>query len=97
MQLTVVGDQDGISEVAESVDSAPGKRAGKVRVKPRHLSKILRQCILDRFEACHSTEDVAEEMRLPVRTVTDVVLAALIRRSPLPDIRNGFMVTRRAA
>lgn len=59
---------------AERADSSAPK-AGKSRIKARHLSPLLRRVIVDSFLAKGSSEDVAEELRIPGRTVTDVVLA----------------------
>ena len=53
---------------------------GRVRIKPRHLSRVVRQTIIDQFQVRQSSEDVAEEMGLPVRTVTDVLLLHELRR-----------------
>jgi len=74
------------------------RKSGRTRVTARQLSPILRQLIVDRFHACHSTEDIAEELRVPARTVTDVVIAWLIsNRSPQPERRTSFGLVRRAA
>lgn len=56
------------------------KPMGKARVKPRHLSQIVRQAIWDQFQVRQSSEDVAEELGLPVRTVTDVLLLHELRK-----------------
>jgi hypothetical protein len=66
-----------------NLESTETKRRGmgKARVKPRHLSQIVRQAIIDQFHARQSSEDVAEELGLPVRTVTDVLLLHELRRS----------------
>ena len=68
-----------------SPQDAEAKRRtmGKARVKPRHLSQIVRQAIIDQFHARQSSEDVAEELGLPVRTVTDVLLLHDLRRPVL--------------
>jgi len=68
---------------------------GKCRVKPRHLSHIVRQAIIDQFHARQSSEDVAEEMGLPVRTVTDVLLLHELRR-PIQSAGRPELVLRRA-
>lgn len=70
-----------------------GPKQGRARVKPGQLSLILRQVIVDRFAACHSTEDIAEELRIPVRTVTDVVLAEALRK-PIQPERGPFGLRR---
>jgi hypothetical protein len=62
-------------------DEPVRKPMGRSRVKPRHLSRILRQSIVDQFAACQSSEDVAEALGIPVRTVTDVLL---LHRNPRP-------------
>lgn len=71
--------------------------AGRARVKPRQLSPILRQVIVDRFAACHSTEDIAEELRIPARTVTDVVLVAALRKPEKPEGHPLPFLARRSA
>ena len=38
----------------------PKKPMGRARVKPRHLSRAIRQIIINEFHARQSTEDVAE-------------------------------------
>ena len=65
-----------------SPEGSEGKRkpAGKVRLKPRHLSPMVRQLIIDQFQARQSSEDVAEELGLPIRTITDVLLLYDLRR-----------------
>lgn len=74
------------------------KEVGRVRVKPRQLSQILRQVIIDRFDACHSTEEIAEELRIPVRTVSDVILHDTRRKQPgtAPSSARPFVVRRTA-
>lgn len=67
----------GTSQAIEPV----ANRAGKSRVKPRHLSPLLKRIIVEQFAARQSSEDVAEEMRLPVRTVDDVIKLAILRRA----------------
>jgi hypothetical protein len=84
-----VNDQHHQSGEVQAVDTA-GRRAGKARVKPRHLSTILRQVIVDQFRACHSTEDIAEDLKIPARTVSDVLLAEALRR-PLQPERGAAM------
>jgi len=69
------------------------KRTGKSWVKPRHLSRLTRQLILDQFAACQSSEDVAEAFRLPARTVSDVLSYEAMRRVRLLE----SMALRRAA
>ena len=73
--------QQGISQPVES--NKP--RAGKSRVKARQLSQALHRVIIERFHATASSEDVAEELRIPARTVSDVVMAAILRRAPEPE------------
>lgn len=58
----------------------PKKPIGRARVKPRHLSRIVRQAIIEQFQIRQSSEDVAEELGLPVRTVTDVLLLHDMRK-----------------
>ena len=62
----------------ESVQDKASK-SGKCRVKARHLSPILRQVICDSFRAKRSSEDVADDLHLPVRTVTDTLLLEAFR------------------
>ncbi len=91
-----MNDHDINLQAAHRVDTQPTEntkpKTGKVRIKPRQLSQILRQVIIDRFRACHSTEDIAEELRIPARTVTDVVLAEALRRPPQPERGNAMPV-----
>lgn len=75
---------------AESTRKPPGR----ARVKPRHLSPLLRQMIVEQFAVRQSTEDIAEELGLPVRTVDDVIKLHLMRREP--DDGRGFGVPRLA-
>lgn len=78
----------GVAEVgcAEPAE-IPTKSAGRGRVKPRHLSPVLRQMILEQFMVRESTEDVAELFRVSARTVTDIVLLAI--KKP-PTRETGF-------
>jgi hypothetical protein len=80
------------SEVVENTT----KRAGKPRVKPRHLTPILRRMIVEQFTARQSSEDVAEELGIPVRTVTDVVLLEVARKGPVMQQLRPFMVKQAA-
>jgi DNA-directed RNA polymerase specialized sigma24 family protein len=73
--------QTTVSTNAQATESTDHK-SGRCRVKPRQLSQILRQVIIDRFDAYHSTEEIAEELRIPVRTVSDVVLHDTRRKQP---------------
>lgn len=86
-------------ELVEPTETKAGKSRRNSRVKPRQLSPILHQVIIDQFKATRSTEDVAEALCIPVRTVTDVVLAAILRMAPQPDRGGGFgaMPLRRTA
>ncbi len=83
------------SQTAETVQ----RKKGRARVKARQLSRIIRQVIVDQFSATHSTEDIAEELGIPARTVTDVVIAELMRRQPQPERGNRMqpLVMRRSA
>lgn len=76
-------DADGTSGITESIEPK-GHGTGRNRAKARHLSQIVRQVILDEFAATRSTEDVAESLRLPARTVSDVVLLELMRVTRKP-------------
>lgn len=62
-----------LQQVNAKVVEIKPTRAGKSRVKPRHLSTLLRRSIIDQFLARQSSEDVAEEFCLPVRCVDDVI------------------------
>lgn len=73
------------------------KAAGRCRLKPRQLSPLLRQVIVDQFSACHSTEDIAEELRIPARTVADVLLLEALRRPIQPGGASMQQVLRRTA
>ena len=86
--------QSGDSQAVETATPKTGK--SRERVKARHLSPLLRQVILDRFAATMSSEDVAEELRIPARTVTDVVVAAMVRRGPARETNAAFAVRRSA-
>lgn len=66
------------------------KPMGKARVKPRHLSQLVRQAIIDQFQVRQSSEDIAEELGIPVGTVRDVLLLHQLRGP-------GPMLVRRAA
>jgi len=55
------------------------KPMGRVRVKPRHLSTVVRQSIIDQFQVRQSSEDIAEELGIPVGTVRDVLLLHQMR------------------
>lgn len=72
------------AQKAEAVEPQR-KAAGRSRVKPRHLSQVLRQCIVDQFRACHSTEDIAEALGIPARTVADVLIAEALRKPLQPE------------
>jgi hypothetical protein len=85
--------QAATSEVAET----KRKASGKARVKASHVSPLLREVILDRFQQRPDTEDIAEEMRIPVRTVTDVLLAAVLRKGPQPERGGSVLTMRRSA
>ncbi len=69
---------------------------GKARLKPRHLSQIVKQVIVDSFHARQSSEDVAEELGLPVRTVTDVLLLHELRK-PVASAVGPLLIQRRTA
>lgn len=71
---------EGLQPVPAQPAQIADKRTGKSRVKPRHLSRLTRQLILDQFAAVRSSEDVAEAFRLPVRTVSDVIGYEALRR-----------------
>lgn len=73
----------------------PKKPMSRARVKPRHLSQLVRQTIIDQFHARQSSEDVAEEMGLPVRTVTDVLLLHESRK-PAGSAMLPTLIRRRA-
>lgn len=73
------------------------KPMGRARVKPRHLSHAIRQIIINEFHARQSTEDVAEELGLPVRTVTDVILLYELRREREGAGRTEPYLLRRSA
>jgi hypothetical protein len=75
------GKQEPATEEVEPKRKSPGK----VRVKATHVSPLVREIIVDRFRQRSSTEDIAEEMRIPIRTVTDILLAAVLRKSPTPE------------
>lgn len=79
---------DGTSGISESVEPK-GHGTGRSRTKARHLSQIVRQVIVDQFAATKSTEDVAETLRIPARTVCDVILLDLMRsvRKPMESER----------
>lgn len=81
--------QEGSTEATET----KRKAVGKVRVKPRHLSQIMQRAIVEEFGAVQSTEDVAESLGLPVRTVTDVLLLSL--RKPVTSERALYPVVMR--
>lgn len=68
--------QDENSEV-QAIKRKPVERC---RVKPRHLSQIVRQAIIDQFQVRQSSEDIAEELGIPVGTVRDVLLLHQLRR-----------------
>ncbi len=68
-----------VSGTSQAVESAP-TRLGKSRVKPRHLSALLKRCIVEQFVVRQSSEDVAEELGLPVRTVDDVIKLACFQQ-----------------
>jgi len=72
--------QSELSQPVENTSRVPGR----VRVKPRQLSPLLKQIIVERFRAVHSSEDIAEELRIPARTVSDVLLVEALRRAPEP-------------
>ncbi len=63
--------QPNVTQAVEPV----ARKKGKSRVQARHLSPILRRVVVDTFRAKLSSEDVAEDLRIPVRAVTDVLLA----------------------
>jgi hypothetical protein len=73
--ISTAGIQSGDSQ---AIETAP-TRAGRTRVKPRHLSPLLKRIIVEQFAVRQSSEDVAEEMRLPVRTIDDVIKLAILR------------------
>jgi DNA-directed RNA polymerase specialized sigma24 family protein len=75
LRQSTVTAQSGNSQAIESATP----RAGRSRVKPRHLSPLLKRLIVEQFAARQSSEDVAEDMRLPVRTVDDVIKLAILR------------------
>lgn len=58
------------------------KTVERCRVKPRHLSQIVRQAIIDQFQVRQSSEDIAEELGIPVGTVRDVLLLHQLRKPP---------------
>lgn len=68
-------------DTPESAENAR-KPAVKAKVKARHLSPLLRQMIVEQFAVRQSTEDVAEEIGVPVRTVDDVIKLHLMRKPP---------------
>src|SRR5690349_16093519 len=71
--------QEPKSQAPEAIQSVTGKK--RSRVKPYHLSRILRQAIIDQFMACRSSEDTAESLGLPVRCVDDVLKYAALKRA----------------
>ena len=70
------------------------KPMGKARVKPRHLSQLVRQAIIDQFQVRQSSEDIAEELGIPVGTVRDVLLLHQLHGPATPGV--GPMLVRRA-
>lgn len=84
------------SNAAQPTENTRRKK-GRARVNARQLSPILRQVIVDRFSACHDSEEIAEELRVPARTVTDVIVAALLRRQPEPTRTMTPLAMRRTA
>jgi hypothetical protein len=73
---------------SQPLDSAPPK-AGRARVKARHLSPLLQTVIVDSFQAKRSSEDVADELRIPARTIADVVLLEVLRQLRKPPASAG--------
>lgn len=79
-------------QAPETMVNAKGRR----RVSARGISWILRQAIVDSFLARQSSEDIAEELGLPVRTVTDVLLLHTLRKGPHTETR-AVLAQRRSA
>lgn len=79
----------GLQEARLQIVDSKGSQIGKRKLKPRHLSRIIRDEIVRQFAASMSTEDVATVLsrqtglKIPVRTIQDVVLAELIRKPPI--------------
>jgi hypothetical protein len=86
--------KQGVSgQLAETNHKPTGK--ARIRTKPRHLSAITRQRIIEEFYVRESSEDVAEEFNLPVRCVDDVIKIALLKKPIRPE--GGLSVVRRIA
>lgn len=77
LRQSAVSAQSGNSQLVQPATN----RAGKTRVKPRHLSLYIKRIIVEQFVVRQSSEDVAEELGLPVRTVDDVIKLAVLRRA----------------
>lgn len=75
--------------IGHKADDSTPRASGKnrCRVKPRQLSALARQLILEQFLVRHSSEDVAEDAGLPVRCVTDVIMHAALMSERAQSLR----------
>lgn len=65
------------------------KPMGKARVKPRHLSPVIWELIIDQFRVRKPSEDVAEE--LAVKTIVGCVPPSPDRSAAIRKIREARM------
>lgn len=79
----------------QAVD-APKSKSRKSRVQVRHLSRNIRQLIVQNFAATGCSEEVAREFHVPARTVTDAVLLEFIRKPIDSERRLNFGNKRQA-